>query len=476
MIRDIERIAEVLADIRRRNDHGAFAKLILGVTYHPGQQRWATNARKPENILVTGNRYGKSEGEAAKVVEDCVTRDGWSAEDIKRYDYEKKHFHAINIAMTADQSRIIWGKARMMLERPTASWLVRDIKETPFPRITFINGAVLEARSTAGDGERLLGNVYDRVSWDEAAFEKNFVQIRDNVIRMRVLDRRGKIDYISTGNGRNDFGKFFLEGMAGKNPRLYAQTGSSYENPYIPKEEIDLNASRISERMRRQNVLGEIVDAGGAFFDIDDLEACISEELTRALNVHEKDGRDETPMHAEVYIDGLPYHNKFHDHRFIHFWDLADKQDFVVGFTLDCSGEKMKVVEFERYTGRGWSYTWERIRKRHRSYQMGSVDGPVGSSRTYVDSTGVGDVAIDELKDIGAEGLHFSKQTKDDALAGLQSALSLRQIEMPMWIVAYDELKFYERDDANLTQDCVMSLAGAVHFGRRRPTSFSFDF
>lgn len=458
-----------------------FSAEVLGVEPHEGQRDWFRRSTSIENALVTGNRWGKSHAAAAKAIWKCAYRKGWSAEIAAKMDAANSPYHAINVSITADQSRLVWFKAHAMLQGSKASWLVKSVKMTPFPRIEFINGAVLEARSTGNNGERLLGNVYDHVNYDEAAYEKKFLYIRDNVLRMRVVDRAGTIDYTSTGNGRNDFGMYFLSGLPGpkKDPDLYSQTGSTLQNPNVDHARLAKNMLRMPERMRRQNILGEIVDAGGGFFSIDDLEAAVSDDLTRQLLIHKMDDEDDQLIeHCEVYagreiedgVNGIPWHSKYPAHRYVHGWDLANKKDYVVGITYDTSGDQLQMVEFERFRKRGWSYNYERIRERHHKYATGDVSSGshAGRSKTYCDSTGVGDAAIDALKDIRAEGFLFSRPSKDEALAELQSALSLRQIVMPMIPVLFDEHKFYEREDEDLVQDTVMANAIAVHFGKRK--------
>ncbi len=464
-----------------RGDPVEFCRNILRLEPHEGQQRWLTRATKDENALTTGNRWGKSHIAAAKLIYRCAYRIGWSPEIRAKMDATYTPYHAINISITADQARLVWFKAHAMLQNPFASWLVRDVVMTPFPRIILLNGAIIEARSTTRNGERLLGNVYDFANWDEAAYEKRFALIRDNVLRMRLLDRAGTLDYTSTGNGRNEYGRYFLAGLEGKEPDLYAQTGSTLENPNVNQQRLQKLLERMPERMRRQNIQGEIVDAGGGVISVEDLEASISEQLTQWLVIHARDDEDQI-AHAEVYPgrddeageNGQPWHARYPSHRYVHFWDVADKQDFTVGWTLDTS-EKMKVVEFERFRRTGWAHVYDRIHDRHRRYQIGDIaTGSTSNSKTYFDSTGVGDAVGDQLKDIHAEGLKFTKTSKEEILTELQSAFSLREIEWPMIPVAYDEHKFYERDDKDLVQDCVMGLAGAVHFGKRKKFAEAF--
>ena len=455
----------------------AFCREVLGLNPHDGQSRWLTQSVGTENALVTGNRWGKSEIAAAKAIWKCAFRKGWSGVLAAEMDRRHSPYHAINVSITADQARLVWFKANAMLQGPKSSWLVKDVKMTPFPRIEFVSGAVFEARSTGNNGERLLGNSYDHVNYDEAAYEKKFLYVRDNVLRMRVVDRAGIIDYTSTGNGRNDFGQYFLSGLPGdrKDPDLYSQTGNTFENPHVNRERLEKNMARMPLRMRQQNIEGLIVDAGGGFFQVEDLEAAVSDDLTGSLRV-KHDENDEI-CHAEVYqgdSPAMPWHNRYPSHRYVHFWDLANKADYTVGITLDVTGDVMKMVEFERFQKTGWAHIYDRIRDRHIRYQVGNVDGGVvGKNRTIVDSTGLGDVVLEQLKDIRAEGFIFTRNSKDEILAGLQSALSLRSLEMPMIPVLYDEHKFYERDDEALVQDTVMALAGAAHYGKRKKFIFA---
>jgi hypothetical protein len=463
-----------------RHDPIAFCRNVLKLDPHEGQQKWLQSARRDENALTTGNRWGKSHIAAATMIYYCAYRLTWDRAMRQKMDASYTPFHAINVSITADQAKLVWFKAQAMLQNPLANWLVKDVKMTPFPRIIFVNGAILEARSTAGNGERLLGNVYDVANWDEAAYEKKFNQIRDNVLRMRLLDRAGRLFFTSTGNGRNEYGRYFLAGLEGKEDGLYSQTGSTLENPNVDRARLDKLLARMPERMRRQNIDGQIVDAGGGFFSVEDLEASVDDDLTNALCEHMRDGEDQI-SHAEVYFgrdiergeNGDPWHNRFPSHRYVHFWDVADKQDYTVGITLD-THESMQVVEYERFHRTGWSVIYDRMRVRHRKYQIGDpTTGTQNRSKTYYDATGVGDTIGETLSDIKAEGLKFTKPLKDEMLAELQSAMSLRQIKLPMIPVLYDECKFYERDDKDLVQDTVMALAGAVHFGKRKKFAYA---
>lgn len=458
-----------------RDDPIAFCEHILDreVSKHVGQTKWLTLGYKTENCLVTGNRWGKSEASAMKAIYKSAYRVGW--DEKRRYEMMKRHeaYHCLLAAPTADQSRIVWAKAHSMLQAPKAAWLVKSVKMTPFPTIELINGAVIQARSTAGNGHHLLGHTYDHFAWDEAAFEPKFTYVRDNVIRNRLIDRAGVLDFTSTGNGRNDFGKYFLAGMsqaksAEKIDRPdYAQAGATWENPFIPHDRVAKNADRMSDRMRMQTIEGAIIEGGGDYFNAEDLTDAVNADLNDMLKVHAVDEEDIVAW-CELFPDAAretPWRLRFPSHRYVTFWDLADKRDWTVGTTWDISTQpKATMVEFERFQKKGWKFICSRIRDRHRRYR----------TRTGIDATGVGDVVYSELADIINEedAIIFTKPMKDAMLDNWRIIINLRQAQwayIPPWV---EEHGYYSRDDERLVKDCVMSGAGAAWM-MRRGTAFA---
>ncbi|MDB5042180.1 MAG: hypothetical protein JWN27_2906 [Candidatus Eremiobacteraeota bacterium] len=451
-----------------RHDPIGFCRDVLDMEPHDGQKRWLEQSTLGENALTTGNRWGKSHIAAAKMIWKCVYRLGWDAEIKAAMARKHAPYRGINVSLTADQAGLVWRKAYGMLQGPKAGWLIRDTRMTPFPTFEFVNGATFEARSTARDGVHLLGNDYDFVNWDEAAYEPKFETIRDNVLRMRLVDRRGALDYTSTGNGRNDYGRYFLDALAGKLPAVYAQTGPTYENPNIPRDAVEANAARMSDQKRRQNILGEVVDAGGGFFEAADIAEFWDTELSDQIEIVSRD-EEEIPTRIRLMLEGRSWETRYPSHRYVHGWDLANRKDWATGFTIDTTSltdaagrpKRMPVVEYERFHKQGWKHVYARIRDRHRRF------GGEAHSTTVVDSTGVGDTVVEELEDIKAEGYWFTNPAKDDLLTTLQSALNLREISSPFIGQVNDELSFYDRDDENLIKDCVMGLGLATLYAKR---------
>jgi hypothetical protein len=209
---------------------------------------------------------------------------------------------------------------------------------------------------------------------------------------------------------------------------------------------------------------GEWRIGGGFFFDGTDIDAAVDADLDIKPELkHDEEDRESI---AIVYQDGKPWLERFPSHRYLHGWDLADKSDWTVGTTWDLESKnergesQITMVHFERFRRKGWANVWDRIRARHSNYR---------NCETYVDSTGVGDVAVDELRDIGAKGVKFTATSKPEMLAHVQSLLSQRALRVPDIKCWVNEMRWYEREDKDLPfTDCVMSTAVACHGMKRK--------
>jgi hypothetical protein len=116
------------------------------------------------------------------------------------------------------------------------------------------------------------------------------------------------------------------------------------------------------------------------------------------------------------------------------------------------------VIEIAR-TQREWPVTIKAIKERHRQY--GGV--------TIVDSTGVGDVVLAELDDIGAVGFNFGGGNRDLLLANLERAIFAGEviwphIELPdeggsTWSLT-DEIRAMDKSYKNVGDGvCALALA-----------------
>ncbi|MFH1893890.1 MAG: hypothetical protein ABIK83_14555 [Candidatus Zixiibacteriota bacterium] len=369
-----------------------FAREFIEIEPHEGQIKWLTNSVKPENLLCTGNRWGKSLVQSVKILHRCIFR-------IRNMKYDASgRYTAVNASITMDQAKIIFQNVlRLVKGKPLLELMVNCVRWTPYPQLYFANGAVFTARSTQNRGEHLLGYDYDFFNFDEVAFELHPEYVVDEVIAMRLADREGMLDLTSTPKGKNWFYRRYLE-LAKRPDRCYVQQGASTENSFISGRYLKKKMQTLSEARVRQNIMGEFVDAG---------DEIVSEDLIQA---------------ALANSTGLS--GPIEGHRYCHGWDLARKVTHTVGVTLDITTKPHQVVAIERFQGRDWDDVFGAIRKKHRLY-----GGPV-----LVDSTGLGDVVLSQVADIGAEGYNFGLgggKAKAELLTNLQIMHERSEIAYP---------------------------------------------
>jgi len=332
---------------------------------HEGQVRWLSNSNRPENLLCTGNRWGKSLVQAIKILHRCIFR-------IRKLEYDScGKYNAVNVSITLDQSKIIFNNVlRLIKGKPIIEAVVNCVRWSPYPRLYFANGAVFTARSSQNRAEHLLGNDYDYINFDEAAFELHPDYVVDEVMAMRLADREGQLDLTSTPKGKNWFYRRAMK-YEKKPDSCYFQQGATVENPNVSRKYLNRKIRSLSEQRVKQNIYGEFVDSA---------DEIISEELIQR---------------ALAMATGLS--EPVQGRRYCHGWDLARKVTHTAGVTLDVSCEPYQVVCIERFQANDWNTVLERIRLRHRKY----------GGRVLVDSTGLGDVVLGQLSDIGAEGYNF---------------------------------------------------------------------
>lgn len=409
----------------------------MGVELHQGQIRWLTNSSRSENLLVTGNRWGKSFVCAAKVIHHALYRP-------RKLEFDRHgRYRICTASITQDQAGIIFGQVlRFINQSKLLKSLVKSQLRSPYPRLEMSNGAIIEARSTQNRGEYLLGNDYDLFIFDEVAFESEAEYVVEEVIRMRLADREGRLDLVSTPNGKNWFyrrSRQIVERKSGE----YFQSGDSRENRFISRDFLEERIKYFSDRRMQQNIMGQFVDSGG--------EILKGEYVDRALNEYTRFSKETVSSGSPVYISG---------------WDLARKQTATVGVTIEVHDGLARVIKVERFRMFDWNIVIEKIKGRQREFP----------GRLVVDATGLGDVVAEQLREYRPETVIFSESTKAELLATLELMHARQQIfyerwELPdgkgvIWSLE-DELREARWDDNNRC-DGLMALALAVWPLRKR--------
>lgn len=458
---------------RALTDPVYFAQSFLQIDPHPGQQLWLANSITPENLLHCGNRWGKSLVQAIKIAHRLL----FQIRDL-RHDREN-HYVIANVSITLDQARIIFNEVVRLFRRlPWCDYLIEDLMVTPFPMLRLTNGSVLWARSTQRRGEYLLGHDFDFISFDEAAFEPAADYVVEEVLMMRVVDRAGQIDYVSTPRGKNWFYRKSQE-IASRGFSGYVQRGDSRDNPHLPADYLERTITCLSPQRRAQNIEGQFVDLGNEVLREEDIQRALSlwkggpdlgqglhKNLSDAEHSHESQRPYVNPDRGQGHPSLMS--EPVRGRHYVHGWDLARKRTWTVGITLDITDRPFQLVAFERFQHRSWPAVITAIRQRHAQY----------GGRVIIDATGLGDVVLSELTDIGAQGYNFGEKggkAKSELIATLEHAFATGSIGIPMiemttadgdyWSLP-NELREFSWDD-NQHCDAAFALALALWLARQ---------
>jgi hypothetical protein len=413
-----------------------FASRFLDVDLHAGQADWLSGSQTRENVLVTGNRWGKTFVSAVKLVHHALYRP-------RKLCFDRSgRYRAAVASITQDQANLTFNTAHRLLSQSSIlAPIIDNHQKTPYPRLTLGNGATIESRTTQNRGEYLLGNDFDLFIFDEVAFESDPEYVVEEVILMRLADREGRLDLVSTPNGKNWFYRRAQEISGGKHVG-YFQSGDSRENPYVSSDFLEERVRYFTEERLKQNIMGQFVDTGG--------EILKGTYVDRAIQGFEP---------ARARMDSS-------NPRYISGWDLARKQTATVGITVAVKDGCATVVALERFRHLDWNIILEKIKQRQEKYP----------GQLIIDGTGLGDVVVEQLADYNPMSVIFTQSSKGEMLTNVEmfharSDIFYQDWRLPdgpgrMWSLE-EELR-EARWDNNNQCDALMALALALWPLRKR--------
>jgi hypothetical protein len=435
-----------------------FAQTLLPKKPHEGQVKWLRNSTQAINVLVPGNRWGKSTVIAMKHIWKCIGKKGLPPLD--RAAWRAAAYETISVAMSADQAEIVFKEARRLLSDPIMKPFVTSYRTTPFPAIRFFNGSVMHCRSAHDGGKYIDGHAYRYLSIDEAGWIDELKALMNGVILLRLAGG-GEVDLIGTPKGYNDLYFYYNRGARGVDG-YYAQRGSIYDNPFLPREDLEMRDRLLASgdaKMREQALFGEFVDYAGLAFTRDQLD--------------------------QMTDPDLPLKQEYDPQRsYVTAWDLGRVNDFTVGVVLDVTERPWVLVDYIRLNKVAWEEIYATIERSRSEY---------GCRYAVIDSSGPGGDVIEEemlKRQIPVWGIKTSsKQGKIELINTLQNALDEgRQadgtyvtvdeegrehvhprleppggtwgaLRIPPYVQLLDELGLYRFDDKKLVQDSVIALA-----------------
>lgn len=129
--------------------------------------------------------------------------------------------------------------------------------------IDLVNGSKMFLRGWESI-ETLRGQKFDLIVLDEVAMMRNFWLNWQEVIRPTLTDTKGEALFISTPKGFNHF--YDLFGLQAKDEDFKSFHYTTYDNPFIPKEEVDKAKQEVTEDRFAQEYMADFRKSEGLVY------------------------------------------------------------------------------------------------------------------------------------------------------------------------------------------------------------------
>lgn len=277
--------------------------------------------------------------------------------------------------------------------------------------IRFFTGEKLDA---------MRGLKFHLVIIDEASYIPNLQEGWQNSIRPTLTDYKGKAIFLSTPKGRNFFYSLY---MKTDEPEWESFKFTTYDNPYIDKDEIDAARAQLPHSVFEQEYMANPMENAANPFGSEHINKC-----TKPISTKQ-------PRYWGI--------------------DLAKSVDWTVIIGFDEDGNTCHLQRFQK----DWLQTKETI-----------IATIPKSDPVVIDSTGVGDAIVEDLqKHFNAMyGFKYTSVSKQQLMESLASSIHKGEISFPEGPIK-DELDIFEyifsstgvkySAPAGFHDDCVNALA-----------------
>ena len=184
--------------------------------------------------------------------------------------------------------------------------------------------------------ESLRGQAYDFLVLDEVAMYRNFTSEWQEVIRPTLTDRRGKVLFISTPKGFNFW--YDLYGMEAKDSDYKSFHFTTYDNPFIPKDEIDKQKQELTEDRFSQEINADFRKTEGLVYkEFDRAKHIYTDEVFNKVSYFAGIDSGFTNPTAVIFIN-KDTDNKFYVSREWYKTGKTDEEvaEFVSGCGFNC--------------------------------------------------------------------------------------------------------------------------------------------
>jgi len=212
-----------------------------------------------------------------------------AVEEIKGFAVAKANANIVYIAPTIQQARdICWNMLKNELRTITIK-----AKEAPSLELEVMNmhggTSIIKLRGWEAV-ETLRGQQFDLIVMDEVASMKNFWLNWQEVLIPTLTFRKGHCLFISTPKGFNHF--YDLYNFEAKDEDFKSFHFTSYDNPFLSKEELEKTRSKTTEDRFSQEYMG----------DFRKQEGLVYKEFSRDRHVIET-----IPTNFDEYIAGIDF-------------------------------------------------------------------------------------------------------------------------------------------------------------------------
>ena len=130
--------------------------------------------------------------------------------------------------------------------------------------------------------ETARGQAFDLLIIDEVAMMRNFWTNWEEVLRPTLTDRKGKVIFISTPKGFNHF--YDLYNLENKDTDYKSFHFTTYDNPYLPVDEIDKAQKELTEDRFAQEYLADFRKTEGLVYkEFDRNKNCFTNEVIHSI-------------------------------------------------------------------------------------------------------------------------------------------------------------------------------------------------
>ncbi len=395
----------------------------------------------------------------------------------------------LNTSTSSEQAKLVYHAVLEMFSYDRMKHWIADVQRSPYPRISLINGSVMDFRSIGYEGELLRGDQWDVINVDEAAYitsDMAIVTLRGRLLGYNNQTKQplmGIFWQMTTPKGK--VGWIFERWKLG-DPRYQNHDTAKYlslrakttDNPRLSPEDIKEIMSRYSDREIQQELEGIFLDATDTEFSVEQLNYCYSEhhpevkDLYRLIERWHEQRRGRKSLREEMGItEDIEYYELEPEagHQYIASWDLGKKptkkgRNATVGMVWDITQLPWRLVAYRYAPGTSYMEALAYIEQWQEKYSSRGT-----RSFTVIDATGKGDVLnelIEAENRIQVEGIIYSNVLKPNLITAGKIAVERGLIRFPFIRRMVDELANYTQIDQGLAQDIMMSFCQAMYKAR----------